>query len=48
MKQYMEDVAAAGFGTIVEESKGRSKRKSTVFKKHSFDDLGESQKQTLK
>ena len=44
----MRDVAAAGFGTIVEESKGRSKRKSTVFKKHSFDDLGESQKQTLK
>lgn len=47
VKQYMGDVAAAGFGTIVEESKGGSKRKSTVFKKHSFDDLGESQKQTL-
>ena len=44
----MGNVAAAGFGTILEESKGSSKCKSTVFKKHSFDDLGESQKQTLK
>ena len=45
VKQYMCNIATAGF---TEESKGGSKRKSTIFKKHSFDALGESQKQILK
>ncbi len=45
----MGTVANAGFGTIVETSKNAgSKRKSTVFQKHSFDSLGDGQKQTLK
>ena len=48
VKQYMGNIATAGFGTIIEESKSGSKRKSTVFKKHSFDALRESQKQTVK
>ena len=44
MRQYMGNIATAGFGTIVEESKAGSKCKSTVVKKHSFNQLGESQK----
>ena len=48
VREFMGTVANAGFGTIVEGSKNGSKHKSTVFRKHSFDSLGESQKQTLK
>ena len=48
VKSYMGKIADAGFGKVVESVKKGSKRKSTTFYKHTYDELDIEQTNTLK
>ena len=47
-REFMKEISTAGFGTVDEISKEGSYRKTFTFRKRPYEELGESQHETLK
>ena len=48
VREYLQNVSTAGFGTVTEEVRTGSKRKTTMFTKHALDDMTSKQHDILK
>ncbi len=48
VREFMQNVSEAGFGTVCEEVRAGSKRKCTTFNKHVLEDLTNTQQEALK
>ena len=48
VRKFMSSISSAGFGQVLEELRSGSKRKATIFRKHSLQDMATEQQSILK